>query len=133
MSNKPWNFNINNKIKPISIGDLNLSNKRTERDSRRQIGKSEKNKVWDRQRGKCKLCHQPLSPSATHYDHIKPYSEKGETNTTNIQALCANCHAKKTNEDRVKKISARKNKGSKPPSVSDLLWGNKNKKGPSLF
>ncbi len=79
-------------------------------DSRRQISRSEKNAVWEAQKGKCKICGKPLIPSATHYDHIKEYSRGGRTDISNIQALCANCHAKKTNQDRINHIKNKKHK-----------------------
>ena len=34
-------------------------------------------------------------------DHIKPLYLNGTNNVDNLQALCRNCHGKKTTEDRI--------------------------------
>ena len=46
------------------------------------------------QDGKCKMCNMPLSNYVAEYDHI----DNNRTNNQpfNCQALCANCHSKKT-------------------------------------
>jgi 5-methylcytosine-specific restriction endonuclease McrA len=73
------------------------------RDSKRTFSKTVKNHVWNNQNGKCKGCRHQLKPSSTHYDHIKAWEDGGKSTEENCQALCANCHMDKTNEDRLKK------------------------------
>lgn len=75
-----------------------------ERDSRRAFNETEKAEIWDNQDGYCAGCGEKLERRATHYDHKIPWEEGGKTNVKNGQALCANCHAKKSHKDRLQKI-----------------------------
>ena len=126
-----------NKIKKnnsIGLNSIWRTTKSHKKDPRRQISKSEKNEVWERQHGKCARCHKQLIPSTTHYDHIKPYGKGGETDTSNIQALCANCHAKKTNEDRVKEIKKKiAHKKEREEYWINPITGLKERRPPRLF
>lgn len=90
------------KIKPEKRGTLYVA---------------DKEKILVRQRGKCagKTCardHGKKMPVniRSHFDHIKPLALGGRDTISNIQALCANCHQKKTREDR-KKIAIAKKEG----------------------
>lgn len=87
--------------------------KKAGRDSRRTFTRTQKNEIWAQQNGKCAKCKNQLDPRATEYDHKKGWADKGQTVTVNGQALCANCHKKKTHKDRLKKIE---NKGKKKES-----------------
>lgn len=121
----------NNSIGLNSIWENQKSNKK---DHKRQIGKSEKNEVWERQHGKCAICHKPLTPATTQYDHIRPYAKGGETDISNIQALCANCHAKKTNRDRVNEIRRKRElKKKKEEYWFNPITGLKERRPPRLF
>jgi len=86
-----------------AINSISLENPSKKRDKKRNFSQSIKNLVWAKQEGKCLRCKEQLSPISTHYDHIKAWEDGGESNETNCQALCANCHSIKTNEDRLKK------------------------------
>src|SRR3954465_16033779 len=50
------------------------------------------------QDGKCALCPVPL-PDDFHADHIQPVVLKGPTEIWNLQALCVDCHRRKTSFD----------------------------------
>mgnify|MGYP000014564957 CR=1 FL=1 len=50
------------------------------------------------QEWKCKKCAITL-PSAYQIDHIKPKSQGGSNELDNLQALCPNCHAMKTQKE----------------------------------
>ena len=99
------------------------------RDTRRQISTSEKNKVWDNQDGKCYYCGNTLKRASVQYDHKKGYAESGKTDIKNVVACCANCHAEKTNEDRIKKIT----KKPKEPRQTDMFGNPIGKKPKGLF
>ena len=104
------------------------------KDSRRQISRSEKNEVLAKQHNKCNICKKGLDPRAIHFDHIKEYSKGGKTSLSNIQALCPNCHARKTNKDRVKSIIKRKAKKEKSNEYwTNPITGLKEKKPPRLW
>ncbi len=84
--------------------------KNVERDTRRFFNQTERNIIWDRQNGRCANpdCRNPvLLRSATHFDHVIPWADGGKTEVKNGQALCANCHEIKKNEDRHKKFASR--------------------------
>jgi hypothetical protein len=84
------------------LEDLGLKPKR------QPIASSQKNKIWDRQNGKCAICGKPLQRSSTHYDHIKEVSKGGLSTTSNLRAVCADCHYQRHNEDRAKKADERR-------------------------
>jgi 5-methylcytosine-specific restriction endonuclease McrA len=75
---------------------------------RQPISKSQKDMVWDKQRGNCWFCKKKLCPSYTHYDHIKEVSKGGKSITSNLRAVCANCHSKRHKFDKAKIADKRK-------------------------
>lgn len=75
-----------------------------ERDSRRAFNQTQKAEIWDNQDGLCANCGKKLQRKATHYDHKIPWEKEGKTDVKNGQALCANCHAEKSHNDRLQKI-----------------------------
>jgi len=57
--------------------------------------------VFHRDRGRCTLCGADLSgtlslQSAENYDHVVPLAKGGINDVTNIQLLCRDCNAKKS-------------------------------------
>ena len=92
-----------NDFRLIRLGSTDEKVKSTKmKDKRRTPSKSEKNFIIDRQHNNCALCKQPLKAQATHFDHIEPHYKGGKTSIDNLQALCANCHSIKSNNDRLK-------------------------------
>ena len=67
---------------------------------RKTITEYEKRKLAWSQDYECKIC-QNLLPPEWQIDHIVPLFLGGSNETTNLQVLCANCHAKKTCEERM--------------------------------
>jgi purine-cytosine permease-like protein len=57
-----------------------------------------KKKIASNQKWKCKICHQLLDYTYE-IDHIQPIFKGGTNNINNLQALCRNCHGKKTLDD----------------------------------
>lgn len=49
---------------------------------------SMKQKVYEKQNGKCKICKKPFDISEMEGDHIKPWREGGKTTEGNCQMLC---------------------------------------------
>jgi len=87
--------------------DLFKSNPFNENKKRKRVilSRSEKNEIWDRQKGKCK-CGESLSPSIVEYHHKD--GNPSNHSLSNIIALCPICHKKATNRQRIKKV--RKNR-----------------------
>lgn len=61
---------------------------------RRFFNKSEKVLLYVAADGKCQRCGQPLSDDF-HADHRMPYSQGGETDIANAEALCPKCNLSK--------------------------------------
>lgn len=97
---------------------------RKTRDPRRRFSSSQQKRIWDLQKGKCAMCGEKLLSSTTQYDHIIPWEDNGPTIISNGQALCPDCHAKKTNRETVRKLEGKeppKSKGKKKVRPSNPM------------
>lgn len=70
--------------------------------SRRSWTADDKRVVGARQLWNCNVCKKVLE-STFEVDHIVPLHEGGEDKLENAQALCCGCHAKKTQQERLKR------------------------------
>ncbi len=105
--------------------DLSLFPSQEEKKNKRgYIYKDYRNKLWEKQKGKCARCKKKLDPHNYHIDHKKPVALGGKTTLSNLQLLCPLCHMKKTAEDR-RKISQNKKRqkksSAKDPFTVDLF------------
>ena len=98
---------------------------------RQPVARSQKNRVWESQKGKCSFCGRRLNPSSTHYDHIKEVSRGGKSTTKNLRALCSNCHNERHDIDRALKADKKK-RGTTPSKGTwvNPLTGKKEKFDP---
>jgi len=88
---------------------------------RKKWTKAERKKVLKRQNEKCAKCKTKFSvTSVIHFDHKNPLGLGGSDTLRNIQALCPNCHADKTQEDR-DKIAKQNRKEKEKDPYSNLL------------
>lgn len=69
--------------------------------NKRRVSESMKKHIASEQKWKCNLCHSILDGSYE-IDHIIPLYKGGGNQAANLQALCRNCHGKKTMDDRFK-------------------------------
>ena len=53
------------------------------------------------QKWQCKNCNHLLD-ATYEIDHIIPLYKNGSNDMDNLQALCRNCHGKKTLDDKIK-------------------------------
>jgi hypothetical protein len=74
-------------------GLLFMERKSNER-NREPIPKEVMNQVWNRDGGACVQCG---SRENLEFDHIIPVSKGGATTYRNLQLLCKECNAKKSN------------------------------------
>lgn len=64
--------------------------------TKRSLSKKHRWEIAWAQQYKCNICKQLLHPKAMDIDHIIELAQGGEDTVQNCQALCSNCHAKKT-------------------------------------
>ena len=57
-----------------------------------------KQKVYERQSGKCKICGEEFTLAQMEADHIEPWSEGGKTSEDNCQMLCRKCNREKSSK-----------------------------------
>jgi len=88
--------------------------------------KSERNEIWDRQRGKCFVCSRILSPTTSDYHHKD--GNPSNWRIFNIVLVCLECHRRETNKQRVKKIQ--KKRGEREKIQKDPLGLNNVFKSP---
>lgn len=69
--------------------------KKLNKDRSRHISQSVKDKVWNRDNGKCIQCE---SNSDLEFDHIIPWSKGGANTYRNIQLLCQKCNREKSDK-----------------------------------
>lgn len=112
--------------------DLGFGHKKKKR--KRRLTKSLKEEVASSQGWKCADCGKLLEAQLYHVDHKKPLSEGGSDSKRNLQALCVECHAKKTKKERLKKARRRiKDAEEKDNSPFSFGPGSHRKKSQSLF
>lgn len=73
----------------------NKSNNFMKKRMKRNVTESMKKYVAANQKWNCKDCHRLLDASYE-IDHIIPLYKGGNNNVNNLQALCRNCHGRKT-------------------------------------
>ena len=73
---------------------------------KRYASKRQKRILLINQDFKCALCGVELAEDFE-CDHMVPFSEGGETSLENLQALCKQCHANKTNMDGSRQATSR--------------------------
>ena len=107
---------------------------------KRKLSSADKKRIAAQQSWKCASCRETL-PATYHVDHKKRFSDGGSDKESNLQALCPNCHAHKTENERHKKKQQKlKKKEVRNPvpallpatpigsDVSSLLFGKPSKK-----
>jgi len=92
------------------MGDLVFGMPIKGKNKRQPISISQKNEILARQKNRCAICKKLLDMRIKHFDHIKEVYKGGKSKVNNLQALCLNCHAKKTHKDRLRKVESRRKK-----------------------
>lgn len=65
--------------------------------SLRAFDKNTKRRVYEKQKGKCKICKKQFNLDDMEADHITPWCEGGHTVEKNCQMLCKSCNRHKSN------------------------------------
>tara|TARA_B100001250_G_C19706414_1_gene747152 strand:- start:82 stop:417 length:336 start_codon:yes stop_codon:yes gene_type:complete len=79
--------------KEVNINDEIIKAEPVIKERSRRISQNVKDKVWNRDGGKCTLCG---SNEFLEFDHIIPFSKGGANSYRNIQLLCEECNRKKS-------------------------------------
>ena len=89
-----------NKFSKSDINIYNKNNKTNNKTYSRNVTESKKKYVASNQSWTCKHCNNMLD-ATYEIDHITPIYKGGSNNLNNLQALCRNCHGKKTLYDKM--------------------------------
>ena len=81
-----------------SLTNLNLL--KTVKVKKRKVSETTKKVVAANQKWHCAMCQNILDASYE-IDHIVPLYKGGDNSINNLQALCRNCHGKKTIYDKL--------------------------------
>ena len=93
--------NITGNVKKNSILNDKLNNYKSNNVKiKRNVNESVKKFIASNQQWKCKNCNNLLDFSYE-IDHIIPLYKNGTNDLNNLQALCRNCHGKKTLIDKL--------------------------------
>lgn len=69
---------------------------------RRNLTPAEKKRIAASGGWTCAICKRVL-PASFQIDHVVPLSEGGEDHADNMQSLCPNCHADKTQREAIER------------------------------
>ena len=64
---------------------------------RRKFTDYEKKTVYAKNNGKCAICGKPVKFKKMTIDHIKPFSQGGTNDFSNLQLACHSCNRLKNN------------------------------------
>ena len=90
---------INNRVNMINPKNFIPNPQRGTR-HKRNVSESKKKYIASSQKWKCTHCQQLLD-NTYEVDHIIPLYKGGTNDLTNLEALCRNCHGKKTFKDKL--------------------------------
>ena len=69
--------------------------KRLTRRKRRHIPKKRRERIFKRDRGRCRYCDTRLGFDEIHVDHIRPISKFGSDWSSNLVIACPDCNLRK--------------------------------------
>lgn len=107
-SNFNYSPHMRNQSGPIPMNQrMNLINPKNMRSNfqnkvrhKRNVSESKKKYIASQQKWHCTHCHQMLD-NTFEVDHIIPLYKGGTNDLHNLEALCRNCHGKKTFKDKL--------------------------------
>ena len=69
-----------------------------QKDRKRNFDEAQRQVIFRRDKGVCKLCGKQCEWEAWEADHIVPWSKGGKTEVENGQVLCPSCNSKKSDK-----------------------------------
>lgn len=79
-------------------------------------------KVWERDKGRCTHCGEPVLLSEAHIDHIRPLSKGGKNHISNLRTLCRRCHVLRSCRSHQGMIASALRDEVIPPDWHGLVW-----------
>jgi len=107
----------------ISIGGAFGPTPKKSKSTPRNTLKGDELKILERQDHKCAICGKKLLPHRYHIDHKKSIALGGSNSTVNKQALCPDCHDRKTKDDQTKIAKKRKKEKEENKSFGGKNYG----------
>ena len=100
--NKDLRSQIFNNITKLDNQDILIKSitNNSKKKYKRNVSESKKKYVASNQQWKCKKC-QSILDATYEVDHVVPLYKGGNNEVNNLEALCRNCHGKKTLLDRI--------------------------------
>ena len=100
--NKDLRSQIFNNITKLDNQDILIKSitNNSKKKYKRNVSESKKKYVASNQQWKCKKC-QTILDATYEVDHVVPLYKGGNNEVNNLEALCRNCHGKKTLLDRI--------------------------------
>ena len=89
------NDSKNNIEKKLVVNDVYKNLKNENKKNKRRVTNLQKKYIGSQQGWRCKICKKQLDYTYE-VDHIKSLEDGGNNDINNLQALCRNCHGKKT-------------------------------------
>lgn len=74
---------------------------------RRSLSAAEKKRIAAAGEWSCAMC-KSLLPASFQIDHVIPLADGGADDASNMHALCANCHADKTQCEAIRRGKSRR-------------------------
>jgi 5-methylcytosine-specific restriction endonuclease McrA len=66
-----------------------------EEQKRKRLSKSRRERIWERDRGRCYNCGRKVPLGWAHIDHITPLSRGGSNDDDNLAVMCPECNTRK--------------------------------------
>jgi len=92
---KELNDSKNNLEKKMVVNDIYTNIKKDNKKIKRKVTNLQKKYIGSQQGWRCKICKKQLDYTYE-VDHIISLEDGGNNDINNLQALCRNCHGKKT-------------------------------------
>jgi len=87
----------------------------------KEIWEETRRKVWERDKGLCQRCGEPVALEECHIDHIVS-GKRGTNHMSNLRTLCRRCHVLRADNRHRGMIAKALELGIIPPDWRGLVW-----------
>ena len=96
----PFFNNMQNRDMNNPVQSINMINNSGKKSSKRSVSETKKKYVASQQNWKCKHCQTQLT-AWFEVDHVQRLEHGGSNEVSNLEALCRECHGKKTSMENM--------------------------------